>query len=523
MTETQSELKRSLKDVWFTFFSRYGKLFPIQEKTIPVVLGGKNAVIVSPTASGKTEAVVAPLIERFLSEGWEGLAILYISPTRALVNDVYYRLKDQLAELNVSLLMRTGDKPSFNPNKLPNFLITTPESLDSLLCRYPASFRGVRAVILDDIHLIDGTYRGDQVRILLKRLKFITERDFNVYILSATVYDPWKMGSRYMENFEVIQSPGQRELDYTLVRSLEEVFSYAREEGLRKLLIFCNKRAEVERLADECSKLWGRNYVVVHHGSLSKQVREEAEEFMRETRYGVCIATMTLEVGIDIGDIDAVVLAEVPWNISSLLQRIGRGNRRTGRCRVFAIFRSENERLLLDEMLKAAKEGRLEYEEYSPDLSVVVQQIFSSLYANPGGLDIDYFNKLFDGFCTKSELRDIINHLINVGLIEKTDNKIYATTKIMDLGEKGKIHSNIPQLKGMKVVDESSGKTIGEIQYPLDSDVFVLAGKVWRVTKVVESESKIYVKQEKVSAIAASFKAHRSRGCFHRFLPEHLK
>ena len=93
-------------------------------------------------------------------------------------------------------------------------------------------------------------------------------------------------------------------------------------------------------------RLWGNHTVVVHHGSLSKQIREEAESFMRETQYGV--ATMTLEIGIDIGDIDAIVLAEVPWSVSSLLQRIGRGNRR--KCGVFAIFNSEEEKVMFEIM-----------------------------------------------------------------------------------------------------------------------------------------------------------------------------
>jgi len=218
------------------FFGRFGKLLPIQEKTIPLILKGKNAIIISSTASGKTEAVVAPLIERCLKENWEGLSILYISPTRALVNDMYYRLKEQLKELNISLSSKTGDKPQFNPNKLPNFLITTPESLDSLICRYPSSFKNVKAVVLDEIHLLDNTYRGDQLRILLKRLEYIAETDFNIYALSATIADPKDVGSRYLKDFEVIMNPGKREIEYTLLRSLEEVFNHARREKLKKLL-----------------------------------------------------------------------------------------------------------------------------------------------------------------------------------------------------------------------------------------------------------------------------------------------
>ena len=520
MISDQVELKKKLKRTWTIFFSRYGKLLPIQLKTIPVVLEGKNAIIVSSTASGKTEAVVAPLIERHLKENWKDLSILYISPTRALVNDMYYRLKEQLDDLNVSLSLKTGDKPQFNLNKTPNFLITTPESFDSLICRYPISFKNIKAVILDEIHLLDNTYRGDQLRILLMRLEYIAATNFNIYALSATIADPEDVGSRYLMDFEVIVSHSKREIVYTLVRSLREVFNYARIEKLRKLLIFCNKRVNVEDVAKECKRLWGDNRVVVHHGSLSKQIREEAESFMKETQYGVCIATMTLEIGIDIGDIDAVVLAEVPWSISSLLQRIGRGNRRTQKCRVFAIYNSEDERLIFERMFKIAMEGYVEPVEYSPDLSVVVQQIFSLLYANPNGLEDGYFIELFDEFCSERDLKDILSHLAIKGWIEKRYNKWYATTKLMDWGEKGKIHSNIPSIKTLKVVDISSKQIIGEVQYPID-DIFVLAGKVWKVVHVLND--KIYVKSEESKASTAKFKSHTSKGYFYYFLPKHIR
>ena len=238
MISDQIELKKKLKRTWTTFFSRYGKLLPIQFKTIPVVLEGKNAIIVSSTASGKTEAVVAPLIERSLEENWEGLSILYISPTRALVNDMYHRLKEQLDELSISLSLKTGDKPYFNPDNSPNFLITTPESLDSLVCRYPLSFKNVKAVVLDEIHLLDNTYRGDQLRILLKRLKHITENDFNIYALSATIADPEDVGGRYLKDFEIVVGAGKREIEFTLVRSLKEVFNHVREEKLKKVVNF---------------------------------------------------------------------------------------------------------------------------------------------------------------------------------------------------------------------------------------------------------------------------------------------
>ncbi len=411
MTFGQSEIRKRLKRTWVTFFGRHGRLLPVQIKTIPVVMDGKNAIIMSPTASGKTEAVIAPLLERFLQGSWKNLSILYVSPTRALVNDMYYRLEDQMADFQVKVSMKTSDKPSFKPDNPPNVIITTPESLDSLICRHPQAFRDLQAVVLDEIHLIDNNYRGDQIRMLLRRLESISENNFNTYALSATMADAESLGIRYMKDFEIIQIPGRREIEYTFVRSLQEVYKYTKAENLRKLLIFCNTRAFTESLSAECKNSWGMNKVVVHHGSLSKQIREEAESFMKETKYGVCVATMTLEIGIDIGDIDAVVLAEVPWSISSLLQRIGRGNRRKQFCRVFALYNSEEEKLMFEKMINAARNGNLESKSYFPDLSVVIQQIFSSLFAQPSGLEVNHFLELFSEFCSKSDLIDVLKHL----------------------------------------------------------------------------------------------------------------
>ncbi len=276
------DLKRKLKKTWTSFFGRYGKLNLIQLKTIPVVLKGENAIIISPMASGKTEAVIAPIVENMLKKQLKDLFTLYISPTRALVNDMYYRLKDPLEELGVSITVKTGDKPQFNPKKPSNFLLTTPESLDSLICRHRSVLASIRVVILDEIHLIDNTYRGDQLRILLRRLREVVPRKISFYALSATVKNGEKVAGRYFHDFKVIKAEDKREIVYTFVESLKNVLQLSKEEKIKKLLIFCNKRATVERIAMEAKGLWGPSNVVVHHGSLDKSVREEAEVFMRE-------------------------------------------------------------------------------------------------------------------------------------------------------------------------------------------------------------------------------------------------
>ncbi len=168
----QLNLKNKLRKTWFPFFGRFGKLNEVQSATIPYLLAGQNIIISSPTASGKTEAVFAPLVENLQgSEGLSGPYILYLAPTRALVNNISYRLKDILQACGLRAAVRTGDRPEYTIKKPEQVLFTTPESFDSMLCRYPHIWQALKAVILDEIHLIDGGDRGDQLRVLLERIR----------------------------------------------------------------------------------------------------------------------------------------------------------------------------------------------------------------------------------------------------------------------------------------------------------------------------------------------------------------
>ncbi len=509
-------IRRRLKHAWTPFFGRFGKLTPVQVETIPTILDGTNVVVASPTATGKTEAVVAPVAEQFLSEKWEGLSVLYIVPTRALANDTLSRVKGPLDDLGIAIALKHGDKPYFSVRRLPNFLIITPESLDSLVCRRPEVFSTLQTVILDEIHLLDNTYRGDQLRFLLRRLeRLVMGKTFSVHLLSATLSEPSEIAQRYVDQFEVIKISERRRVDYYLLTSFKEVYHLVKKKGWKKLLCFCNMRESVETISSELALLWHPYPVVAHHGSLSRRVREEAETVMKESDVAACVATSTLEVGIDIGDIDLIVLAEIPWSISSLLQRIGRGNRREDIIHVVAIVSTEEERKLAKEMLEVAAAGALPTELYEPDKSVVIQQIFSFLYQNPQGVDEAEILELLSPFGAY-EVKVILEYLRTKGWIDYRARRWSASTKLMDWGEKGRIHSNIPDEKDYRVVDVDSGKKIGNIAGVFD-EVFALGGKVWQVVSV-ESNT-IRVRHLKGKAPAALFKRRKNFGAFYYLLP----
>jgi len=521
MIEKTRDIRARLKHAWTPFFTRFGRLTPIQIETIPRILDGGNVIVAAPTASGKTEAVVAPIAQKFVEEKWSGLAVVYVVPTRSLANDTIARVAGPLQDMGIKADLKHGDKPHLPASNPSNFLVTTPESLDSLICRRSELLSNLRVVIIDEIHLLDNTYRGDQLRVLLRRLRRIAKQDeFSVHLLSATLSSPRETASRYVQPCEVVKVPGHREIEYRFVKCHRDIYELAREWGWRKILYFCNLRESVEDVVAKISNLWHPYPVIAHHGSLHRQLREDAETIMKEADIAVCVATSTLEVGIDIGDIDLIVLAEPPWSISSLLQRVGRGNRREGVTHVAAIVTSMEERQLLEEMFEVARSGKLPEEPYSPDLSVAVQQIFSYLYQNSDGVKEAEIIYLLSPLCGERESAVILRHLQSKEWIEHAAGKWFASTRLMDLGEKGRIHSNIPESQSYRVVDVASGKEIGSIMGVVD-ELFVLGGKVWKIISI--DRNVIKVRHFTGRAQAAFFRRCGRVGAFYWLLPSGLK
>lgn len=520
MTE-QQDVRERLHRAWTPFFCRYGRLLPVQLEAIPPVLDGQNVVVCSAAASGKTEAVVAPTAERFLCEKWTAMAVLYIVPTRALANDTLLRIEGPLQDMNISAELKHGDKPHFDANKPPDWLITTPESLDSLLCRHSRSMALVHTVILDELHLIDGTYRGDQLRVLLRRLQQACgEHKFVTHALSATLADPSQVASRYMDEFSLVSPPGKRGLQYVFVESTQQAFALARANKWLKALYFCNSRQNVEETAQTITEQWAPYPVVVHHGSLDRRIREEAETVMKEARVAACVCTSTLEVGIDIGDIDLVVLVDIPYSISTLLQRLGRGNRRESVVHAAIVAQSVEDKTIASAMMDAAESGDLPPVVYQPDSSVAIQQTFSLLFQHPGGMPENALTELLSPLVDQQDCRTILAHLQDKGWISQERGRWYASIQVMDLGEKGEIHSNIPDSTLYTVVDITSGKTIGKIAGQFDH-VFALGRRAWEIVSVQRETMR--VRPFRGKADSAIFVPHRNVGKYEYLLPPELR
>jgi len=475
----------SLCRTWHAFFQRWGRLTDVQRLAVPPILSGRDVLVCSATASGKTESVCAPLAERLLGES-TAWTMLYVSPTRALVNDLFERLDGPLHQLDVALQRRTGEYRQTSETER-RFLITTPESLDSMLCRGRRNGGGhalqdVRAVVLDEIHLLDGTARGEQLQYLLERLQLlqsylhglgvVAHGSFQRVALSATVPDPSHVMDSYLtEGAALVEVAGGRSIEQVNVgeerprKTEREVPAYVRAlDRPEKLLVFADSRRRVEELCAALeAQLEPLGYLVrAHHGSLSKHVREATEAAVHESDRIVVVSTSTLEIGVDIGDIDLVVLDGPPPSISALLQRIGRGNRRTDRTRVMACFATEAEALVQDAMLEAAAEGYLGPRDKASHHAVMRQQIASYLFQSPRPWrSRSQIVKLASLKAGSRYAEAMVDEMLQQGELERVrEDGLRLTEYWVHKTERGDIHSNIEGVVGATIVDDRSGKSL---------------------------------------------------------------
>ena len=519
-THAAMVLRQILPFTYTSFFGKFGRFTPAQEKAIPLVLEGHSVVLSAPTAMGKTEAIVAPVAERAVTEKWEKLSVIYVVPTRALANDIYLRIEGPLRELNLKTEIKHGDRPGLN-DMPPNWLVTTPESLDSLLCRKTDWLSTLRTVIVDEVHLLDNTYRGDQLRILLDRLRKIAKPDFiAVHMLSATIPNPHEVAQRYVTDYELVQIAGQRDISPSFVKGHEEVKALARANGWKKLLYFCNTRRGVEETVNDLQSIWKPYPVVPHHGSLDRRVREETEKVMKENRVAVCVATMTLEIGVDIGDIDLVVLSDPPWSIAALQQRVGRGGRRANTINAAALCRTDEEQIVMESMFDAAAQGLYSTIPYKTDLSVIVQQTLSYVFQCKGGVPKLEVVELLAPLADTIIVEVIVRHLEKTGWTVERLGRLFPSTQLLDLAEKGEIHSNVPQQGNLNVIDVASGRSIGRVSGIVDS-VFCLAGATWKVVRL--EGSKLLAARVHVGRGGVSFSTRHNTGGFHSLLPADLQ
>ncbi|WP_437898227.1 DEAD/DEAH box helicase [Sorangium sp. So ce124] len=317
-------------------------LRPVQELTIDAILDGCNAVVLAPTAGGKTEASIFPVLSRILTEDMRPVSALYVCPIRALLNNQEERLRSYARMVGLEVFKWHGDVADSKKQRFRqspgHILMTTPESLEVMMISErtdaKALFEGLSVVIIDEVHAFAADDRGAHLASLLERLVALTGRDIQRIGLSATVGNPrvlgeWLQGSS-KRPFRLVDPPkarAARDLRVDLCADIGEAASaigqIARD---KKSLVFVESRSKAEKVAHALAGTGVE--VFIHHSSVSRADRTLAEEQFAKGRNTAIVCTSTMELGIDVGDLDQVIQVDAPASVASFLQRLGRTGRR---------------------------------------------------------------------------------------------------------------------------------------------------------------------------------------------------
>ncbi len=542
------------------------ELRDVQEYAIPAILQEQDVIIAAATASGKTEAAFFPVLTRLLGMQNAQATVLYISPLKALINDQWDRLELLCEKLEIMVTPWHGD---ISASKKKRFLsnpggcvLITPESLEALLMNYGhqinSLFSGVIYCVIDEIHAFMGTERGKQLQNLLHRLEVAVNKKIPRIGLSATLGD-MKLAADYLrqegaEGVQIICSgSGGQELkvalygykiekhidDFTTGEGIvatnvqyEEHILASHEWVAQKIfpalrgnnhLVFPNSRASVEILSDKLRKMCEEaglpNEFWPHHGSLSKEIREETERALKKKENpATAICTNTLELGIDIGSVKSVAQVGPPPSVASLRQRIGRSGRKKEEPAILRAFSIENaidqhsrisdmlhEQLVQSiAMIQLLTKGWCEpIHAKGLHLSTLVQQLLSSI-VQYGGLTAGRSWQLlcetgpFAGL-TKTEFITLLRGLGEQQVI------IQDHTGLLLLGSLGEKLVNHYSFYAAFKSDEEyrivyQGKSLGSLPISravtLDS-YLIFAGKRWRVEAVEEKQKVIIVLPDK--------------------------
>ncbi len=510
-----------------------------QEKVIPKILEGKNVLLISPTATGKTEAALLPIFSMLVQMPREyGIKALYITPLRALNRDMLERFEWWCNNLDIKLAVRHGDTESRERTKQarspPDLLITTPETLQAILIGWimRRHLQSIRWVIVDEVHEMADSKRGSQLSLALERLRQITGRDFQMIGLSATIGSPEKV-ARFLvgENREVeivrvpvarlmkieVVFPKPKPEDYRFASVLfthPEVAARLRLirqliEKHRSVLLFTNTRSISEVLASRF-KVWDIDFPVsIHHGSLAKPSRIAAERGLREGELKGLICTSSLELGIDVGRIDLVIQYMSPRQVTRLIQRVGRSGHRIGRMAKGIIITMDSddtlEALVISRM---AHEERLEPVEIpEKPLDVLAHQI-AGLIMKRRRIHIQEIIDLFRNAypyrnITTEDIKDVLTYMHErfprLAWVSFEDMVALKPRRAKALYEYYFENlSMIPDEKQYLVIDESTGTAIGILdeafvaEYGKPGIKFIIRGSPWRIVNIIAD--KIYVK-----------------------------
>lgn len=503
-------------------------LRPLQESAIEPLINGKDALLLAPTAGGKTEAAMFPLLSSIASERWGGLSVIYVCPIKALLNNLQPRLESYAAWTGYRCGLWHGDVSTTAKDRIrrdpPSILLTTPESLESLLVSRKTDahdfFANVRAVVVDEIHAFAGDDRGWHLLNVLERVTRLSRHPVQRIGLSATVGNPdeilsWFQGTYAGQPSEVISpqaEPTATEAEVTLdfIGGEDSSGNAARVIATlhrgEKRLVFCESRREVEELALRLRELDVTTFL--SHSSLSIDERRQAEQAFAESRDCVIVATSTLELGIDVGDLDRMIQIDAPRTVSSFLQRFGRTGRRQGLPRN-ALFLTKTPETLLQAagLLRLWGQGFVEPVEAPPQPFHIEAQQLLAVCLQEGRVGSKTWGEWFGFSELPNHLRDRAEWLLQQGYLQLDQGMYFIGPE----AEAKYGRRNFMELLAVFTAPDeftvwAGGKEIGHINAQMFSVqtegkplTFVLAGRRWQVTGIEWKKRRCHVEPSDVA------------------------
>jgi ATP-dependent Lhr-like helicase len=507
-----------------------------QTLAFPIVLDGKNLLLVAPTGSGKTEAVLLPVFSKLIetqSQDQKGIRVLYITPLRALNRDMLKRLTLWAQKLGLTVEVRHGDTEQktrrMQAKKPPNMLVTTPETLQAVLpgTQMRRHLRNVEFVIVDEVHDLASSKRGAQLSLALERLQLVTSKNFQRIGLSATIGNPQEIAkfiagtrrkisiiqaSPEKSYFYSVENPAPKEPDFEMAGKLDtSPEAAARIRRILELvdshtstLIFVNSRKVAEVLGHKLQQL-NREDIAVHHGSISKEERIGIEDAFKNGQLKAIICTSTLELGIDIGNVDLVVQYMSPRQVNGLIQRVGRSGHsldRASQGTIITVYPDDTLEALAS--IKNAKSNMIEpVLIHENALDVLSHQIAGVLMDLQEVTEEELSRLLHRSYLyrnlQKNELLDLIHFLesLNHLRFDEVDQVLTKTHRTRDY-----YYSNlsmIPDERRYPVINILSDRkigTLGDEFMALHARVglsFIMKGEVWRIVQIEEEAGIVHV------------------------------
>ena len=502
----------------------WSSLRPTQLQAIEPILSGVHCLLLAPTAGGKTEAAIIPVLSRMLTHAWPGVSVVYVCPIKALLNNLEQRLSHYAGLVGRRVAVWHGDvsqsKKGHALKDAPDILLTTPESLEGMLVSTRIDrkvwFGNLRVVIADELHAFAADDRGWHLRAVLHRLQQYVPQEMQRLGLSATVSNPAELldwfaptGTKQVVGSASVSTDADVTVDF--VGSLTNAATViARLHRGSKRLVFCDSRSSAEQLTSMLRAQEVRTFL--SHASLSHSERKLAETAFAEEKDCVIVATSTLELGIDVGDLDHVIQIDAPATVSSFLQRMGRTGRRDG-ARRSCLFLCTNDDSLMLAMGICRLWGQAWVEAAYPPpepWALVAQQAMVATLERAQWPRQELIALLCGAFSESSRqgITDVIDHMVATSYLLDT----YGVLQIGPATEKqfGRAHYKdlLASFSGTQLLLGRCGSAeVGYIDPTMLAGdkpprLLLLAGKSWRITEVDWKRQTVWLEPAKEGGTA---------------------